>query len=328
MGQYLSHPVTTKESGSGENGSLEYGFSSMQGWRVSMEDDHLTLLDVGNKQTSLFAVFDGHGGQLVAKFTARYMPKIFLSSKYFKSEDFGLAVADTFYKIDELLETEDGKKELKKMGHVASKAKSDSSKGLFSTLEDKLQESESTVQETTEEPKSHKNTLKHVDSSESFIQSALARDSVVNVRPPTMGSQSPYDAASSDSEDGQTDFHAAGMGCTAVVAVIHGNKAVIANTGDSRCIISRKGVAEPLTLDHKPVLLEEAERIIKAGGFVRDNRRQSIKSICEEMCDNCLAPDLRGLCRGADNMSVIIVLFKHTADLLGPWSKLKGMLKF
>lgn len=93
------------------------------------EDDHLTLLDLGNKQTSLFAVFDGHGGQLVAKFTAKYMPKIFMSSEYFKSEDFGLAVADTFYKIDELLETEEGKKELKKMGHVSSKAKSDSSKG-------------------------------------------------------------------------------------------------------------------------------------------------------------------------------------------------------
>jgi serine/threonine protein phosphatase PrpC len=329
------------------------------------------------------------------------MPKIFTSSEYFKSEDFGLAVADTFYKIDELLETEEGKKELKKMGHVSSKAKSDSSKGLFSSLEDKLQESESAVPETKEEPKDHKkSTLKHVDSSERFIQSALARDSVVKVRTPTMGSQSPNDA-STDSDDGETEFHAAGMGCTAVVAVIHGNKVVIANTGDSRCIISRKGVAEPLTLDHKPVLLEEAERIIKAGGFVRDNRvngalnvsrtigdldfkrntslphthqmvvatpditsfdlqkgdeflilacdgiwdvmsnqeavdfvrkrlkqRQSIKSICEEMCDNCLAPDLRGLCRGADNMSVIVVLFKHTADLLGPWSKLKNMMKF
>lgn len=271
---------------------------------------------------------------------------------------------------------------------------------LFSTLEDKLQESENPVEETKEEPKKHKATLKHVDSSERFIQSALARDSVVKVRPPTMGSQSPTHA-SSDSEDGETQFHASGMGCTAVVAVIHGNKVVIANTGDSRCIISRKGVAEPLTLDHKPVLLEEAERIIKAGGFVRDNRvngalnvsrtigdldfkrntnlphthqmvvatpditsfdlqkgdeflilacdgiwdvmsnqeavdfvrkrlkqRESIKYICEEMCDNCLAPDLRGLCRGADNMSVIIVLFKHTADLLGPWSKFKNMLKF
>jgi hypothetical protein len=42
--------------------------------------------------------------------------------------------------------------------------------------------------------------------------------------------------------------------------------------GDSRCVLSRKGQAIALTLDHKPILFEEARRIIKAGGFVRDNR--------------------------------------------------------
>lgn len=49
---------------------------------------------------------------------------------------------------------------------------------------------------------------------------------------------------------------------------------------------------------------------------------ESLKSICEQMCDACLAPDLKGLCRGADNMSVIVLLFKKHAKLGGFWSSL------
>jgi hypothetical protein len=40
------------------------------------------------------------------------------------------------------------------------------------------------------------------------------------------------------------------------------------------------------------------------------------------MCDACLAADLKGLCRGADNMSVIVILFKKHAKLGGFWANL------
>ncbi|CAK9436355.1 uncharacterized protein LODBEIA_P09130 [Lodderomyces beijingensis] len=46
MGQILSQPVTDKDSASGSDRFLAYGFSSMQGWRVNMEDDHATILDL------------------------------------------------------------------------------------------------------------------------------------------------------------------------------------------------------------------------------------------------------------------------------------------
>lgn len=49
---------------------------------------------------------------------------------------------------------------------------------------------------------------------------------------------------------------------------------------------------------------------------------EGLKAICEQMCDACLAPDLKGLCRGADNMSVVVVLFKKHARLGGFWSAL------
>lgn len=43
-------------------------------------------------------------------------------------------------------------------------------------------------------------------------------------------------------------------GCTSVVAVILGNDLVVANAGDSRAIMCRKGgLTEPLSFDHKPL---------------------------------------------------------------------------
>ncbi|CAM9019779.1 unnamed protein product [Wickerhamomyces anomalus] len=46
MGQILSQPLTDKESESGQNKHLAYGLSCMQGWRISMEDAHTTILDL------------------------------------------------------------------------------------------------------------------------------------------------------------------------------------------------------------------------------------------------------------------------------------------
>lgn len=37
MGAYLSQPNTDKTSSDGGNNNVSYGFSAMQGWRVSME---------------------------------------------------------------------------------------------------------------------------------------------------------------------------------------------------------------------------------------------------------------------------------------------------
>ena len=62
-------------------------------------------------------------------------------------------------------------------------------------------------------------------------------------------------------------------GCTAVVALLKGNQLVVANAGDSRCVVSRNGKAIDMSVDHKPEDDIERERISKAGGKVtRDGR--------------------------------------------------------
>jgi protein phosphatase 1G len=47
MGNYLSEPKRQKESESSQYGRLKWGSSSMQGWRVDMEDAHITVGDLG-----------------------------------------------------------------------------------------------------------------------------------------------------------------------------------------------------------------------------------------------------------------------------------------
>lgn len=74
-----------------------------------------------------------------------------------------------------------------------------------------------------------------------------------------------------------------GPGGAAVVVVVAGDLLICANSGDARAVISRAGTAVPLSDDHKPVgqfshshivqdRSDEQERIIKAGGWVRNRR--------------------------------------------------------
>lgn len=61
-------------------------------------------------------------------------------------------------------------------------------------------------------------------------------------------------------------------GSTAVCAFVSPDKVYIANCGDSRAIICRDGVPALTSHDHKPVLPEERERILHAGGSVMISR--------------------------------------------------------
>ncbi|KAL2489937.1 putative protein phosphatase 2C 60 [Forsythia ovata] len=73
-------------------------------------------------------------------------------------------------------------------------------------------------------------------------------------------------------EGPHSDFSGPTSGSTACVAIIRDNQLVIANAGDSRCVISRNGQAYNLSRDHKPDLEAERDRILKAGGFIHAGR--------------------------------------------------------
>ncbi|GET91507.1 protein phosphatase 2C, putative [Leishmania tarentolae] len=96
----MSEPVKEKESVSGENEFLEYGSSSMQGWRRSMEDAHtLLLLEKGG----FFGVYDGHSGAATAKYCGEYMFQFVHQTKAFMKGEISKALYDGFIAIDKYL---------------------------------------------------------------------------------------------------------------------------------------------------------------------------------------------------------------------------------
>ncbi|CCE79431.1 Piso0_001493 [Millerozyma farinosa CBS 7064] len=132
MGQILSQPVTEKHTENNGDKHLAYGLSSMQGWRINMEDAHTTVLDLhklkdveedeepeGKGQTgasekstsvdplanrvSFFGVYDGHGGEKTAIFTGETLHKLVKSTESFQKGDYINAMKEGFLNCDQAI---------------------------------------------------------------------------------------------------------------------------------------------------------------------------------------------------------------------------------
>jgi protein phosphatase 2C family protein 2/3 len=84
----------------------------MQGWRISMEDAHATVLDLQaddgtevapsklESRLSFFGVYDGHGGDRVAQFAGEHIHQIVAKQEAFKKGDIEQALKDGFLATD------------------------------------------------------------------------------------------------------------------------------------------------------------------------------------------------------------------------------------
>jgi len=88
MGAFLDKPKTDKHTETGSGNGLRFGLSSMQGWRVEMEDAHCAMIGLPGqlKDWSFFAVFDGHAGARVSAYCAEKLLEAIISNNDFCCE--------------------------------------------------------------------------------------------------------------------------------------------------------------------------------------------------------------------------------------------------
>lgn len=74
-------------------------------------------------------------------------------------------------------------------------------------------------------------------------------------------------------------------GTTACVALITEDEIYVANCGDSRCVMSRKGEAIQMSMDHRMNSIKERKRIQEAGGTISAGRINGILGLPRSLGD-------------------------------------------
>uniref|UniRef100_A0A5K3FAL9 protein-serine/threonine phosphatase n=1 Tax=Mesocestoides corti TaxID=53468 RepID=A0A5K3FAL9_MESCO len=209
MGQLISGPVTLKDTKLWQNSQFSVAASSMQGWRVRMEDSYACFLNLSSNgspfpPTAYFAVFDGHGGTKVSEYAANNLHTKITSQPAYAQGDIAEAMRLGILKLDAEMQT------------------------IFTGSVHPQSAAKKTA----------------------FNSSGLEEGKLLAPTGPAM------DVG----------------GSTCIALMLRGNRAYCANCGDSRAVLSRLGVAEALSVDHKPTIASEWNRILAAGGWVAANR--------------------------------------------------------
>lgn len=72
MGNFLDHPETAKDTHLHTTSEgIDIGVTGMQGWRLEMEDKHVSVDIPSQPNHTFLAVFDGHGGSGAAIYAAK-----------------------------------------------------------------------------------------------------------------------------------------------------------------------------------------------------------------------------------------------------------------
>ena len=118
MGTYLSTPIVEKDIEEGidlQNSStpVSWAVVDMQGWRKSMEDAHIAQTSVlvsdspRKEMAHIFAVFDGHLGAEVARFSSLYLIDVLKSQPEWQNgKDIGKALVNSFHCLDRMIADE------------------------------------------------------------------------------------------------------------------------------------------------------------------------------------------------------------------------------
>jgi len=288
MGQTLSEPVTAKETTSCQNDHYKVGSSSMQGWRINMEDAHTHMLSMPeDEQTAFFGVYDGHGGAKVAQYAGNNLHTKIVTHPAYGEGNIDVAIKEGFLQLDEdMLLDEDLKDDL--AGSTAVVALIKNKKIYCGNVGDSrvITSVKGRVQQLSYD---------HKPSNESETQRIIAAGGWVEFN--RVNGNLALSRALGDfvfKKNGKKP--AEEQIVTADPDIIH----------------------EDLTEEHEFMLLAcdgiwdvlTNEEVIE---FIRARIAQEMQPevICEELMTRCLAPDCQMGGLGCDNMTVVLVCFLH-----------------
>mmetsp|Transcript_44341 Transcript_44341/g.106813 ORF Transcript_44341/g.106813 Transcript_44341/m.106813 type:complete len:439 (-) Transcript_44341:86-1402(-) len=277
MGNFLGSPVTDKETHVGESSEYKYGLSSMQGWRVHMEDAHIAETTMyyhaadGKKvimpNHGIFAVFDGHGGTFAAKYSGRNFCRVLSKQSKWKE----------YASLLEASKSETEKEKVESTRRMLLESLEQALKDAFVELDQEIglaaegkpvkdadtpyNDPPPTPPPTPVEAPPPPPPMSDNGGNEKDVMMQAAADHV-NTLNENDQNQAPAP------EDPNDD-----SGTTACVVLVTPDHLVCANAGDSRAVYSKNGnKAIPLSYDHKPDDDGEERRIRAAGGYVAGGR--------------------------------------------------------
>ncbi|KAI8980460.1 putative serine/threonine phosphatase 2C ptc2 [Pilobolus umbonatus] len=303
MGQILSAPITVKHSTTGKDSRLSYGASSMQGWRITMEDAHTTLLNYHETGAAFFAVFDGHGGANVAKYSGIHLQENVIDSEDFKKGQYKDSLRKGFLKIDtDLLSNPDYENETSGCTAIAA----------LLTAENVLY-------------------VSNAGDSRAFICTKGQAIALSQDHKPT----NPKETERITNAGGHVDFGRVNGNLALSRALGDFEFKRAANLPPQQQAVT----ADPDIVEHK--LTENDEFMVLAcdgiwdcmsnqevATFVRKGVAEGVplSEICERLMDKCLAAEAGGGGVGCDNMTAIIVAFLHNQSEEEWYQKIKNSI--
>jgi protein phosphatase 1G len=214
-----------------------------------------------DKDSSLFGIFDGHGGPIISKFSACNFSSIF-NEYYSENKDKGVenSLIQTFIKLDELLIDSEVNTFLKKQIYLNNSDYNFNLKSyvkLNSNINNKIKGS-------------------FITNSMSFNSNESTGLNFDNTNNNKLNSQDSKEDSESKLKSFKfkkdNDLIANSMGTTANLIYIENNNLYVANVGDSYSVMFKNGKAIKLNSEHKTCLDSENERILKAGFKVVNSR--------------------------------------------------------
>jgi len=270
---FLKNPITTKHTSTGGNiGNIqnikgdfnlefEFGLSSMQGWRSKMEDRHIAMVNneteyaetgVFPPNHALFCVMDGHGGTSVSDYASKNLVRMLCQENIFLEY------------VNQLnLKDQRSAEELNNLFGL-----------LKLSLEHAFVDLDLDMLRGETRAKKENNNFSLMDK----IRMKFSTEIKGNPAPGVTEKEK-----SGDIEEMYENSRNFGgeQGSTVVLIMLTPHFIICSNLGDSRAVLCCGGArpenlqmkALPLSTDHKPDLPEEKERIQRAGGIVKSNKR-------------------------------------------------------